>query len=102
MAQTVAGVVVGVVGLVGDPAFAAGAADGLGVGPRQAEQRPQIARAAGPDARRAVETGASGQPEQQRLGLVTPSMGSCDGIYPVGQHPLKAGGKLGISFYGCC
>ena len=50
MAQTVAGVVVGVVGLVGDPAFAAGAADGLGVGPRQAEQRPQIARAAGPDA----------------------------------------------------
>ena len=64
MAQRVAGVVVGVVGLVGDPAFAAGAADGLGVGPRQAEQRPQIARAAGPDARRAVEAGASGQPEQ--------------------------------------
>ena len=91
VAQTVAGVVVGVVGLVGDPAFAAGAADGLGVGPRQAEQRPQIARTAGPDARRAVEAGASGQPEQQRLGLVTPSMGSCDGIYPVGQHPLKAG-----------
>ena len=30
VAQTVAGVVVGVVGLVGDPAFAAGAADGLG------------------------------------------------------------------------
>ena len=38
-----------------------------------------------------MEAGASGQPEQQRLGLVTPSMGSCDGIYPVGQHPLKAG-----------
>ena len=91
VAQAVAGVVVGLVGLVCHPRLPAGAANGLGVGPGQAEQGPQVARPAGPDARRAVEARSPGQPEQQRLGLITSSMGRCDGVYPLCQQPPEAG-----------
>ena len=34
---------------------------------------------------------AQPQPEQQRLGLITSSMGRCDGVYPLCQQPPEAG-----------
>ncbi len=82
MAQAVAGVGIGLVRLVGHPACPGGA-ERFGLGPGQAQQRPQIAPAPGPDACRAVQPGAPGQPQQQRFGLVICSMGRCNGIYPL-------------------
>ena len=83
MAQPVAGVGVGVVGLIGDPRLPRSPADGLGLGTAQAEQRAQVAPAPWPDAARAVQPGAARQPQQQRFGLVICSMGCGNGIYPL-------------------
>ncbi len=85
MAQAVAGVGIGLVRLVRDPALPKGGADRFGLGPGQAEQRaavhPRLGRMP-----RAVQPGAPGQPQQQRFGLVICSMGRCDGIYPLFQQ----------------
>ena len=83
MAQPVAGVGIGIVGLVGDPRLPRCPADGLGLGAAQAEQRTQVAPAPWPDAARPVQPGAARQPQQQRFGLVICSMGRSDGIYPL-------------------
>ena len=91
VAQPVAGVGIGVVGLVGDPRLSCSPADGLGLGAAQAEQRTQVAPAPWPDAARTVQTGAARQPQQQRFGLVICSMGRCHGIYPLFAQAFKAG-----------
>ena len=91
VAQPVAGVGIGGVRLVRHPALAACRADLLGLRAGQAEQRAAEAGAAGPDARGAVETGSPRQPEQQRLGLVSSSMGGGDRIYPTGPQSIEAG-----------
>ena len=83
VAQPVAGVGIGVVGLVGDPRLPRCPADGLGLGAAQAEQRAQVAPTPWPDAARTVQPGAARQPQQQRFGLVICSMGRGDGIYPL-------------------
>ena len=83
MAQPVAGVGIGVVGLVGDPRLSCCPADGLGLGTAQAKQRAQVAPAPWPDAARTVQPSAARQPQQQRFGLVICSMGRGDGIYPL-------------------
>ena len=83
VAQPVAGVGIGVVGLVGDPRLSCCPTDGLGLGAAQAEQRAQVAPAPWPDAARPVQPGAACQPQQQRFGLVICSMGRSDGIYPL-------------------
>ena len=91
VAQPVAGVGIGGVRLVRHPALAACRADLLGLRAGQAEQRAAETGAAGPDARCAVETGPPRQPEQQRLGLVSSSMGGGDRIYPTGPQSIEAG-----------
>ena len=83
VAQPVAGVGIGVVGLIGDPQLSCCPADGLGLGTAQAKQRAQVAPAPWPDAARTVQPGAARQPQQQRFGLVICSMGCGDGIYPL-------------------
>ena len=83
VAQPVAGVGIGVVGLVGDPRLPRCPTDSLGLGAAQAEQRAQVAPAPWPDAARPVQPGAARQPQQQRFRLVICSMGRSDGIYPL-------------------
>ena len=91
MAQPVAGVGVREVGLVGDPLLSGRAAVGLHLGPRQAEQRPDVEVPRGADASRPVQPGPPRQPEEQRFGLVSDSMGRSDAVYPRAVQPRKAG-----------
>ena len=56
------------------------------------EEKPvRLARLKLADAARAVQPGAPGQPQQQRLRLVICSMGGCDPVYPLFAQPRKAG-----------
>ena len=91
VAQAVAGVVVPRVRLVRHPALPAGHADSLRLCPGQAQQRAAVAGAFGADAPCPVQPGAPGQPEQQRLCLVTCSMGRRNAVYPLLPQLFKTG-----------
>ena len=91
VAQPVAGVGVREVGLVGDPALAGGPAVILHFFAGQAKQGPDVKVPRRADAPRPVQPCPPRQTEQQRLGLVSDSMGRGDAVYPRAVGTGKAG-----------
>jgi len=91
VAQAVAGVVVPRVRLVRHPHLPEGGAERFGLGPGQAQQWAAVTGPPRPDAPCPVQPGAPGQPEQQRLCLVTCSMGRRNAVYPLLPQLFKTG-----------